>query len=176
MALFSLSMMSNTLVVAFLSLALLNPTKADLVDDICSQAANDPQYCVQRLRSDPRSSSADLPTLAQITIGFAQSDTKSTADLVKSLEQQATDPKLKERYKSCLENYNGALNDLNDCTNDLKKKDYPSLNIHASAAGTEADTCDDNFSDPPIEPDNLKKASKHVQDLTFVICAIANKL
>ncbi|KAL3505584.1 hypothetical protein ACH5RR_030966 [Cinchona calisaya] len=98
-------------------------------------------------------------------------------NLVESLEQQATDPKLKERCDSCLENYNHrCLDDLNDCINELNKKDYQSLNSHASTALTRAGTSDDNFSDPPTETDNLKQASKHVQELASAICAITNKL
>ncbi|KAL3510539.1 hypothetical protein ACH5RR_029940 [Cinchona calisaya] len=163
---------------ASLSLSFLYPTKSDLVADICFRSTIDPQYCIQALRSDPRSPTADLPTLAKISIDLAQTTTKSIAILVQSLMQRANETKLKEIYDSCLENYNDTFDNLNDCINYLNKKDYESLNIYASAALDGPDTCDDNLNDqsPAAEPDELKQASKHVQELASAVCAIASKL
>ncbi|WMV21357.1 hypothetical protein MTR67_014742 [Solanum verrucosum] len=81
------------------------------------------------------------------------------------LDLKATDPKLKTRYSSCLENYNDGIDDLRGLPALLKSRDYSGLNIHASAALDDPSTCDDNFSDPPAEAPQLKVASEKVQGL-----------
>ncbi|KAH0690311.1 hypothetical protein KY290_018551 [Solanum tuberosum] len=126
-------------------------------------------YYLTNKKADPRSKGAILEGLAIISIDLSQKNAKSTRDLVSTLLKQATDPNLKTRYSSCLENYNGTINDLGELPGFLKSKDYESLNIHASAASDGPSTCDDNFSGPPTESPQLKNASGNLQGLIRII-------
>ncbi|WMV58914.1 hypothetical protein MTR67_052299 [Solanum verrucosum] len=55
-------------------------------------------------------------------------------DLINTLHNQATNPKLETRYSSCLENYNDDIDDLRGLPALSKYKDYIGLNIYACAA------------------------------------------
>uniref|UniRef100_M1D8M6 Pectinesterase inhibitor n=1 Tax=Solanum tuberosum TaxID=4113 RepID=M1D8M6_SOLTU len=147
--------------------------RANLINDVCSKTRN-PVICLSALQGDPRSQGANLEGLATISIDLSQKSTRSTYDLVKTLLTQTTDPNLKTRYTSCLENYNDALNNLGELSSFLNSKDYDSLNIHAS---DDPSTCDDDsFSGPPAESPQLKDASDKVQGLIGIILVISNQL
>ncbi|KAK6795089.1 hypothetical protein RDI58_008542 [Solanum bulbocastanum] len=164
------------LIVFLLSISVtLTSVKSDLIDDICSKTLKK-AVCLSALRADPRSKGANLEGLATISIDLSQKKAKSTHDLVSTLLKQATDPNLKTRYSSCLENYNDTINDLGELSGFLKSKDYESLNIHASAASDGPSTCDDNFSGPPTESPQLKNASDNLQGLISIILVVSNQL
>ncbi|KAI5660673.1 hypothetical protein M9H77_19996 [Catharanthus roseus] len=161
----------------FLSLALLFCfTYADLIGDVCSRTRN-PTRCSSALRSDPRSRGASLRVLAQISIDIASRSVNSGVSLVTSLKNGAKDPKLKGAYSSCLENYQDSVDSLSKANLDLKKGDFLGVNLQASAADTDIDTCDDNFKDLKLpEPANLQAASQNAQDLCGIVLVISNIL
>ncbi|XP_015087191.2 pectinesterase inhibitor-like [Solanum pennellii] len=164
--------------ISFLMVSLtfmLTSVRADLINDVCSKTQK-PAICVSALKGDSRSRGANLEGLATISIDISLKNMQSTHDLVYTLLKQATDPKLKTRYSSCLENYNDGIDDLRGLPDLLKSKDYAGLNIHASAAFDDSSTCDDNFSDPPAEPPQLKAASDKLQGLIDIILVISNLL
>ncbi|XP_049407828.1 pectinesterase inhibitor-like, partial [Solanum stenotomum] len=141
---------------------MLTSVRADLINDVCSKTQK-PTICLSALKGDSRSKGANLEGLATISIDISLKNMQSTHDLVNTLLNQATNPKLKTRYSSCLENYNDGIDDLRGLPALLKSKDYVGLNIHASAALDDPSTCDDNFSDPPPESPQLKAASDKLQ-------------
>lgn len=165
------------LIVSLLSISFtLTIAKADLIGDVCSKAQK-PALCLSALNADPRSKGANLEGLATISIDISQKNAQTVRDLVNTLLKQATDPKLKTRYDSCLENYNDAVDDLGELPGFLKSKDYLGLNVHASAAFDGPTTCDDNFSEtPPAEAPQLKDASDKLQGLIDIILVISNLL
>ncbi|XP_015069537.1 pectinesterase inhibitor-like [Solanum pennellii] len=164
------------LLVSLLSISFtLTNVRADLISDVCSKALK-PAICLSALRGDSRSKGANLEGLAAISIDLSLKNMQSAHDLVNTLLKQATDPKLKTRYSSCLENYNDGIDELRGLPALLKSGDYSGLNIHASAALDDPSTCDDNFSGPPVEAPQLKAASDKVQGLISIILVISNQL
>ncbi|XP_059315563.1 pectinesterase inhibitor-like [Lycium ferocissimum] len=164
------------LIVVLLSISsVLTSVRADLVDDVCSKTQK-PAICLSALRADPRSKGANLEGLATISIDASLKNAQSTRNLVNTLLKQATDPKLKTRYASCLENYNDAVDDIGGLPAFLKSKDYGGLNTHASAASDDPSTCDENFSGPPAEAPQLKDASDKLQGLISIVLVISNLL
>ncbi|XP_059630022.1 pectinesterase inhibitor-like [Cornus florida] len=175
---FSLSVSSLTLLSIFLSFLFFNHSLAasnKLINSICSSTHN-PSLCVQSLKSDPRTASADLKGLGGISIDIAQSNAKSTYNMILSLIKRTTDPKLKGRYDTCRENYDDSISDLDESRQLLKSGDYAGLNIHASAALDGGETCNDNFEGPPAEPAQLKQANQRLEDLCSIILVISNRL
>ncbi|KAM3319177.1 pectinesterase inhibitor-like [Capsicum chacoense] len=154
----------------------LTNVRADLINDVCSKTKK-PATCLSALNGDPRSKSATLEGLATISIDISLKNTQSGRDLANSLLKQATDPKLKTRYNSCLEKiYNDTIDDLKELPPFLKSKDCIGLNVHASAALDGPITCDDNFSSPPAEALQLKAASDKLVELIDIILVISNLL
>ncbi|KAK2980659.1 hypothetical protein RJ640_011467 [Escallonia rubra] len=147
----------------------------DLIGEVCSKTRN-PSFCVQALKSDPPSGGADLRGLGQISIDLAQASATATSSLIDSLIKQTNDPKLRERYKSCSENYSDSIGDLGEAKGFLNSGDYGSVNIRASAALDGADTCDGGFAGPPAEPAELKQANQKLEDLCSIILVISNRL
>ncbi|PHT53813.1 Pectinesterase inhibitor [Capsicum baccatum] len=167
---------TSCLIVSLLSIFFtLTNVRADLINDVCSKTKK-PATCLSALNGDPRSKSATLEGLATISIDISLKNTQSGRDLVNSLLKQATDPKLKTRYNSCLENYNDTIDDLKELPPFLKSKDYIGLNVHSSAALDGPITCDDNFSSPPAEALQLKAASDKLVELIDIILVISNLL
>ncbi|KAF3676973.1 putative pectinesterase inhibitor-like [Capsicum annuum] len=167
---------TSFLIVSLLSIFFtLTNVRADLINDVCSKTKK-PTTCLSALNGDLRSKSATLEGLATISIDISLKNTQSGRDLVNSLLKQATDPKLKTRYNSCLENYNDTIDDLKELPPFLKSKDYIGLNVRASAALDGPITCDDNFSSPPAEALQLKAASDKLVELIDIILVISNLL
>ena len=158
----------------FTTLSYARPTN-DLISDICSKTRN-PTACSQALRSDHRSASADLKGLGQIGIDLAQASAKTTYNLIASLEKTTSDPKLKGRYSSCLENYDDAIGYLDDCRRFLWSGDYGSLSTYASAVLDEPETCQDSFEDPPAAPPQLQLGNQKLENLSSVNLAISSRL
>ncbi|CAN4085969.1 unnamed protein product [Withania somnifera] len=167
----TLSYISALLLVA----SLLSISRADLINDVCSKTQK-PTICLSTLNGDPRSKGANLEGLATISIDISLKNMQFARNLVNSLLKQATDPNLKTRYNSCLENYNDSIDDLKELPALLNSKDYLGLNVHASAALDGPSTCDDNFTTLPAEAPQLKAASDKIQNLIDIILVISNLL
>nr|GLL43895.1 pectinesterase inhibitor-like [Ipomoea trifida] len=157
-----------------LAISVANVT-ADIVDDICAKTPQ-PATCKQLLGSDPRSKTSDLVALQTVAIDVASRQAKSGQSLVSSLHGGATEPKLKEIYSSCLENYGNSVDCIGQIPGFLRSKDYGSLGTFASAAIDGPATCDDNFSSSSPEPPQLKDASLKLRTICSAVLAINKKL
>ncbi|XP_022932476.1 pectinesterase inhibitor-like [Cucurbita moschata] len=118
----------------------------------------------------------DLKGLATFTLNLAHDKASQSRVLAQSLASKATDPKLKERYATCAEHYDDAVDDIEDGKNYLGKGDYNSVNTMASAAMTEAGDCLDSFMQPPKDPSALSDNGKAVEDICSIILVIGNLL
>lgn len=154
-------------------------TFADFIDNVCSATKN-PPFCSTSLRSDPRSGNADLEILGEISIKLSKDNINQTEEiLIHQLRKSVgnNNKVLIEIYDTCLENYGDGVDALNDSFSDLKKSDFEGMSITASAADTDIETCDDNFSDANIsEPQKLVDSSKTARDLISIVLAVAARL
>ncbi|XP_059630331.1 pectinesterase inhibitor-like [Cornus florida] len=173
---YSSSLLLSILLLSFLLLNHESDAAAnELLNSICSTTSK-PALCVKALKSDPRTAKADIKGLGGITIDLAQSNAKSTKNMIGSLIKQTSDHKLKGTYQTCHENYVDAISDLDRCKKHLESGDYASLNIHGSAALDGPDTCNDNFEGPLAESSKLKQANEHLEGLCSTILAISSRL
>ncbi|XP_023523299.1 pectinesterase inhibitor-like [Cucurbita pepo subsp. pepo] len=144
----------------------------DIVSTICKKTRN-PSFCFNVLNS---AGTTDLKGLATFTLNLAHDKAAQSRVLAQSLASKATDPKLKERYATCAEHYDDAVDDIEDGKNYLGKGDYNSVNTMASAAMTEAGDCLDSFMQPPKDPSTLFDNGKAVEDICSIILVIGNLL
>ncbi|EPS58195.1 hypothetical protein M569_16620, partial [Genlisea aurea] len=141
---------------------------ADLIDNVCKTTVK-PRFCETELRSNPRSRGANLSLLGQIAIAKASVATKSAI----AAANAAKNKKNAEIIDTCVETFGDAIDNLKECKVLIKTHGAKNdLQTKASAAYTDAGTCDDEFGDS--EPANLKAASQRAQDLISVLLAVAN--
>ncbi|XP_057481742.1 pectinesterase inhibitor-like [Actinidia eriantha] len=179
MAYCSTLFVSLLLMVFFISLSFARPeikATADLISQVCSKTLN-PSLCSDTLKSDPRSATADLKGLGQISIDKAQSNAKQASGTIASLSKQTTDPKVKNLINGCGTDYQDAVDELNEATQSLKFGDIFSLRQRALAALSYPVGCDNSFKKPPVtEPLVLKQANTKLEGLCSVVVAVADKL
>ncbi|XP_022972908.1 pectinesterase inhibitor-like [Cucurbita maxima] len=110
-----------------------------------------------------------LKGLATFTLNLAHDQTAQSRVLAQSFASKAADPKLKERYATCAEHYDHAVDDIEDGKNYLGKGDYNGINTMASAAMMEAGDCLDSFMQPSKDPSVLSDNGKAVEDICSII-------
>lgn len=102
----SINLSYKPLLKIILLLLLLCPSsllvKANIILDTCKKTPNY-SLCVSTLRSNPRSSTADVAGLGFILVGAVKA--KSTAGLKSISELSRSNPGLKRRLSQCLEDY-----------------------------------------------------------------------
>ncbi|GAV71660.1 PMEI domain-containing protein [Cephalotus follicularis] len=147
----------------------------NLIAEICPQTRN-PSFCVGLLNSTPGAATADLMGLAKITISLAHNSASRTYDQIRSLVKQASNPQLKQHYKSCTEYYSESLSDLDQAREYLASGDYDGVNIQASSVMTYTDDCDEEINKPPTEPSGVSKKNQELTNICGIILVIANEL
>ncbi|XP_074382391.1 pectinesterase inhibitor-like [Apium graveolens] len=152
----------------FAAASLITIASADqaLINSICAKARNH-ALCHQVLNSV----TADRGGLGQISTNVALAKAQNALNLVKTLAQKASDPRTKDQYKTCLEEYGDALDDLQESKAAFGKNDFGTANIKASAADTDVDTCSDDG--PNVAP-QLKAANQENADYIDIVLAVSN--
>lgn len=145
------------------------------VNEICSTTP-DPSFCSKSLSSNPGTGSADLPRLAGLSIDMAKASASSTSAMVATLGANATNSKLKSRYRSCQEIFDDSISSLLDSSNSLSTGDYKSMNSQISAAMKGADTCMNKFEGPPEDSSQLPNKCKELKSLCSIVLAIGKRL
>ena len=154
-----------TLLVVALLITISSADQA-LIKSICSKARNQ-ALCYNIFKN---SGNADRSGLGQISTDVALGKAQTTLNLVKSLAAKETDPKIKGQYKTCLEVYGDASDNLNECKPAFAKNEFRLANLKASAAYTDVDTCSDDGKN--IAP-QLKAANQENQDYIDVVMAVS---
>lgn len=164
--------MSSSLLLILFSLVLLGKCQCDLVEDFCSKSIN-PYTCNLFLRANPRSKDADARGLAEIAIQNAVADTGICIKVAKS----EANPSNRQIINTCIENFDNAIDNLNNCMELVKKRDKSSiatLKTRGSAALSDVATCGDEFG--KREPPRLKDATDKAFVFAQLLLIIANTL
>ncbi|VVA97964.1 unnamed protein product [Arabis nemorensis] len=151
----------------------LNAQKADL-KAICAKAKN-PSFCSTYMKSNPKTSGADIQTLAKITFDSAQTSASGALTNIQSLAKKETNPTLKKRYTACVEQYKNAISNLNEAKQNLASRDGPGLNIKVSAAMEGSTTCQDGFANLKADPSAVKNNSDF-QNICGIVLVISNMM
>ncbi|XP_022741974.1 cell wall / vacuolar inhibitor of fructosidase 1-like [Durio zibethinus] len=147
---------------------------ANLIETTCKGT---PFYnlCVSTLRSDPRSSSADLLGLAHIVADKLKAKTTATLGQITGLLKGAKDPKLRMALRDCFDYYNAIIKYDIPVTIDAVAKGNPKFGVQgATDAANEADACERRFKNQPKFP--ISSSNKVVHDLSAVVASIVQLL
>ncbi|KAL3640654.1 hypothetical protein CASFOL_015622 [Castilleja foliolosa] len=103
----TLALLLQLLSLTTISLILLL-ANASQVDNVCAQTRN-PSLCKMSLSSDPRSGTAPLPFLAQITVDMAGYRANNIKQTIDDYMLRTADPALRGKYVQCDNLYLDAL-------------------------------------------------------------------
>ncbi|KAJ0238425.1 Pectinesterase inhibitor 2 [Hirschfeldia incana] len=167
-------MMNNVLVSCLMFLVIIGSLNAKAADikAICGKAKN-PSFCTNYMKSNPKTSGADIKTLATITLGSAQTSASRVLTKIQSLATKETSPVLKKGYTSCVEQYKNTISSLDEATKSLTSGDGQGMNIKVSAAMEGSTTCQDGLSkaDPSVVKD-----SGDFQNICGIVLVISNMM
>ncbi|CAI0420754.1 unnamed protein product [Linum tenue] len=135
---------------------------------ICDKSMNQ-TFCESFMKSTAGISTADLAGAGGIILDVSSRSAAETEDYIKT-QLAAGDPKLAEAYKKCLENYRCAVSSIADAKASLASKDYEGMNLKASSAQSETDTCNEAETDP------VPERSRYMCNVLDIVLIIANKL
>ncbi|XP_010543937.1 PREDICTED: pectinesterase inhibitor 1-like [Tarenaya hassleriana] len=148
-------------------------TAAD-INAICGKTLN-PSFCLKFLKSNPKILAAGLPAVAKITIDSAQTSASKTFKRIQSIVQKTTDPKSKQAYTSCLDNYESVVDTLDEAKEHLAAGDPVSVNVKVSAAMDGPDSCLDDLKNVKADP-SVVKSSEYIGSVCGITLVIANML
>ncbi|XP_077251315.1 putative invertase inhibitor [Tasmannia lanceolata] len=133
----------------------------ELVETVCSRT-NEHDFCVPALLSDARSSTADLPTLAQVTIDLVVANATDTLSHISSLISTSTDPVLKSYLNDCLTQYQGMTIETDKATKDLESKRYSTIKIDMATIGYAALECETRFEKEPARVSPITTRNENI--------------
>ncbi|KAL6559435.1 hypothetical protein OROGR_004552 [Orobanche gracilis] len=129
-------------------------TSGALVDNVCSQT-RDPSLCSISLRSYPRSQTANLSDLAQMTINAAQDKAIDAKMKIHDYMLEATDSKLRGLYSECEDFYLDALDVFRAAPGELKGHQYGALHQLGMRVRGWVDGCEAAFdNNSPFKNEN----------------------
>ncbi|KAK8525401.1 hypothetical protein V6N13_123077 [Hibiscus sabdariffa] len=132
--------------------------------------------CISTLKSDPRSSTADVAGLAIIAADSAYAKANSTSNQIAVLLKSATDPKLIKALNSCLDSYNSILRvDLPVAILAINKGTPKVAVERATDAENEAQKCEDSVGENSTNSP-ISGSSKALHDLCGILQSIASLL
>ncbi|KAK3029622.1 hypothetical protein RJ639_037939 [Escallonia herrerae] len=147
-----------------------------LVPEVCQRTPN-PDFCVSALHSDPRTIDInDLGALLEVSLDLASSNATGTSNKIRSLVLKTRDPALKARLEVCVNEYDGALENIEETNEFLKSGDYDSINLAALGAGNHADSCEGAFKQSPVYQSPLSTDNLNLKLLSDIAAAIAKML
>ncbi|CAN8302832.1 unnamed protein product [Cochlearia groenlandica] len=140
---------------------------------ICDQTLN-PSYCLNFL--NPRFSSPNLQALAKTTLDATQERATQTFKKLESIIKEGVDPRSKLAYRSCLDEYESAISNLEEAFEHLESGDGAGMNIKVSAALDGADTCLDDIKRLRSVDTLVLNNSKGIKNLCGIALVISNML
>ncbi|OWM88009.1 hypothetical protein CDL15_Pgr016582 [Punica granatum] len=141
------------------------------LNNICSQTTSR-SFCLQVLKSDPRTVSSDLNALGHISVDLALSKASSVLSHVQSLRRNAREPELKRRLETCSKYYTSAKSQLDGAKRSLSTRDYARVANGAANAMEISLGCEDEFeAGPPTVPE-LKQMNDEMEGLCSIVYAV----
>lgn len=158
---------------AVFSFTFFSVTNSDksLIETTCKHTPSF-DLCVSTLKSDPRSSSADVAGLAHIAADNVNAKATATLNQIQVLLKTAKDPNLHKALQRCVDTYNTIIKaDIPVAIEAIVKGDPKFAVDSATDAAIEAQECEKSFAKSPISYSN-----KAVHDLCIVLHSIASLL
>ena len=149
---------------------------AELIAKVCDHA-NYKSLCSSSLQSVPESKDADLYGLTTIALKLAAKNATEIKNHVdKLLKSSSSDSDSRRELADCSENYQDAMQMIEDSLKALEKKGYNDINIWVTAAMADAESCEEGFRDHPDHKSPLTGKNIVFNQLCSTVLTITNLL
>ncbi|KAF8095188.1 hypothetical protein N665_0339s0057 [Sinapis alba] len=167
---------NNAFLSSFMFLLLIGSSYAitsSEMSTICDKTL-DPSFCLDFLNSE--FSSPNLQALAKATLDATKVRATQTFKRLQSIIDGGVDPRSKLAYRSCLDEYENAIGNLEEAFEHLASGEGEGLNTKVSAALDGADTCLDYVKRLRSVDDSVLNNSKGIKNLCGITLVISNIL
>uniref|UniRef100_A0A2N9GTR2 Pectinesterase inhibitor domain-containing protein n=1 Tax=Fagus sylvatica TaxID=28930 RepID=A0A2N9GTR2_FAGSY len=148
--------------------------------DFIVQACDHTLYkalCVKTLQSDPEShAAANIHILAKVVLKHAASEANQILDQITKLHGQTSDQVIEQCLSDCSENYQDAIDQVEDAQLALESNGYDDLNTWITAAMSDADSCEQGFNDQPGHKSPITDLNNTFSQLCSIVLALTNQL
>lgn len=149
------------------------PMDEKLIESTCKRTPNF-YLCVSYLKSDPKSSTADVPGLALILVNIMKAKATQTLNRIGRLLKGGPRAGEKQALVSCSSKYDAILKgDIPEAIEALTKGNYKFAEDGANDAGNEANSCERDFSS---RTSPLTSMNKGMHDVSAIAAAIVRTL
>ncbi|XP_015867819.2 cell wall / vacuolar inhibitor of fructosidase 1 [Ziziphus jujuba] len=149
------------------------PMDEKFIESTCKQTPNY-DLCVSSLKSDPKSSTADVPGLALILVNKIKSQATKTLNHINSLLKRSPGAGKRRALDSCYSKYDAILKgDVPEAIEALTKGDYKFAEDGANDAANEANSCERGFSSGSSP---LTAMNKYIHDVSAIAAALVRTL
>ncbi|XVF22178.1 hypothetical protein REPUB_Repub12eG0151400 [Reevesia pubescens] len=157
----------------FVYLSFLPSLNADsnntLIAETCQKVKNKDLF-ISSLEAEQASQEADLSTLALISIKVATNNGSDTSVYIKkTLDGTDFEPAVEQNFEDCSENYESAMEQLDDSLLALLSMNYKDAKTWLQAAIDDATTCENGMKQS--DADKLELSSKN--DIFLKLCSNA---
>ncbi|XP_049387847.1 cell wall / vacuolar inhibitor of fructosidase 2-like [Solanum stenotomum] len=149
-------------------------SSGDLIEDVC-RTSSDFKVCINALRADPKSSSADKKGLVRILLQQCLTKAKNIYNEVANLLEQAKEHVLIQCLQICKENYDSAIDVATTAIKDFDANDFFGAKITVSAVVSCADTCEESFTEPPIRTSPTKSKSEDLMNFVGLTLSLVKQ-
>ncbi|TYH86318.1 hypothetical protein ES332_D01G033900v1 [Gossypium tomentosum] len=164
-----------SLILGFLAtqaISISNKKTMDLIEQTCRQSGFF-ALCNSTLRSDPRSSNANLEGLAKISVEIVIDKANATLNFIVDLFKNVSDPILYRSYGTCIDSYGASVQRLlPEAIAALGSKDYATSRHDVATVATNVNACDEQF--PEKTP--FSDRNRLVHDLSLMSAGIIELL
>ncbi|CAH2035992.1 unnamed protein product [Thlaspi arvense] len=140
---------------------------------ICDKTLN-PSFCLNFLNT--QFASPNLQALAKTTLDATQARATKTFKRLQSIIDGGVDPRSKLAYRSCLDEYESAIGNIEEAFEHLASGDGMGMNMKVSAALDGADTCLDDVKRLSSVDASVVDNSKKIKNLCGIALVISNML
>ncbi|KAL0853815.1 hypothetical protein Bca101_058967 [Brassica carinata] len=140
---------------------------------ICDKTL-DRAFCLKFLNS--KSASPNIQALAKTTLDATQARATQTFKRLQSIIDGGVDPRSKLAYRSCMDEYENTMENLEEAFEHLASGDGFGMNMKVSAALDGADTCLDDVKRLRSVDASVVNNSKGIKKLCGIALVISNML
>ncbi|GLT38099.1 hypothetical protein SLA2020_123660 [Shorea laevis] len=153
-----------------------NAVTEAMLNDICKQT-EDPDFCINILRSDPRTDGADMHGLALISISLTSTLVQDTLNKIPDILKGINDTVGEQRMWVCNSDYVGALAKFGDAFSSTSKRSYgDSINSIRDGTNSVIDCQNIYRRNDPIAESPLAAENMEVFKLSGIMLTIISSL